>query len=89
MSLDLCFSEMRSLDFVDLLLIDHFYQGGSSAKAARELSLTRPAISHRIVKIDKKIGGMFDRKNYRPFLTDKGKDIGKRVHQAINIMMES
>ncbi len=76
------------MNFDQLKVLDTVVKAGTISKAAEQIYKTQPALSMAIKRLEQEVGfAIFDRRNYRLELTEKGK-IYYEKSQAILAQME-
>jgi hypothetical protein len=76
--------QLRYLDVDDLYLMSFLANGSRLVDAARQLSLTQPAITQRVHKIEQALGlELLDRRFRGTCLSEKGRSVCKYALEAI------
>jgi DNA-binding transcriptional LysR family regulator len=85
--MDLSMHELRRLDFDDLLLLLELRDGKTLTSAAETLSISQPAVSQRLRKIEEVFGlQILKQQGRRLIMTDEGMSIASRASSALKLM---
>ena len=79
--------ELRSLDFDDLYLLRHLLGGRTITSTSAEMGLTQPAVTRRLRKLERVIGGpIVEKLGRRARLTAEGLALCEKARAALSVM---